>query len=128
MVDTKWQFGLSLNKNNFEDFKTYFEQIAEEKEIKNLVPVIKIDGEITKNNLNKETIEELQKLEPFGEKNKNPIFVYRNLKIDSIRALSEGKHLKLGLKDENTLVNAIGFNLGHLAEEYLIGDKIDVVR
>lgn len=128
MADMKWQSGLSLNKNNFEGFKTYFEQIAEEKDVKNLIPVIKIDGEITKSNLNKETIQELQKLEPFGEKNKNPIFVYRNLKIDSIRALSEGKHLKLGLRDENTIINAIGFNLGHLAEEYLIGDKIDVVR
>ena len=128
MAGMKWLFGLSLNKNNFEDFKTHFEQIAEKKDIKSLIPVIKIDGEITKNNLNKDTIEELQKLEPFGEKNKNPIFVYKNLKIDSIRALSEGKHLKLGLKDENTIVNAIGFNLGHLAEEYLIGDKIDIVR
>jgi len=120
--------GLSLNKSNFEEFKTYFEQIAEENDVKNLIPVIKIDGEITKNNLNIETINEIQKLEPFGEKNKNPIFVYRNLKIDSIRALSEGKHLKLGLKDENTIINAIGFNLGHLANEYLIGDRIDVVR
>ena len=56
-----------------------------------------------------------------------PVFAFRNLKIDSIRALSEGKHLKLTLKDNNTIVNAIGFNLGHLVEEYRIGDKIDVV-
>ena len=123
----KWPFGLSLNKKNFQKFKLHFEQIAEQKNIKSLIPIIKIDDEITKNDINKETIEELQKLEPFGEKNKNPIFVYRNLKIDSIRALSEGKHLKLVLKDENLLINAIGFNLGYMAEEYLIGDKIDVV-
>jgi len=31
------------------------------------------------------------------------------------------------LKDGNTIVDAIGFNLGHLADEYRIGDKIDVV-
>jgi len=119
--------GLSLNRNNYEEFKKYFEKIAEEKDVRKLVPVIKIDGEITKENLNIGQIKELEKLEPFGEKNKNPIFLYKNLKIDSIRALSEGKHLKLGLRDENIIVNAIGFNLGHLAEEYLIGDKIDVV-
>lgn len=119
--------GLSLNKNNYEEFKEYFEKIAEEKNVKNLIPVIQIDGEITKENLNIEEVKELAKLEPFGEKNKNPIFLYRNLKIDSIRALSEGKHLKLGLRDQNIIVNAIGFNLGHLAEEYLIGDKIDLV-
>ena len=31
------------------------------------------------------------------------------------------------LKDENTIIDAIGFNLGYLADEYRIGDKIDVV-
>ena len=55
-----------------------------------------------------------------------PIFAFKNLKIDSIRALSEGKHLKLTLKDNNTIINAIGFNLGNLVEEYRIGDKVDV--
>ena len=56
-----------------------------------------------------------------------PVFAFKNLKIDSIRALSEGKHLKLTLKDNNVIVNAIGFNMGELAEDYRIGDKIDVV-
>ena len=56
-----------------------------------------------------------------------PIFIYKNLKIDSIRALSEGKHLKLTLKDNNSIINAIGFNMGEYAEEYQLGDKIDVI-
>ena len=56
-----------------------------------------------------------------------PLFLYKNLRIDSIRALSEGKHLKLTLKDDNYIIDAIGFNMGALANEYLIGDKIDVV-
>ena len=56
-----------------------------------------------------------------------PLFLYKNLRIDSIRALSEGKHLKLTLKDDNYIIDAIGFNMGALADEYLIGDKIDVV-
>ena len=77
--------------------------------------------------VNKKTIQDLEMLEPFGEKNKNPIFVYKNLKIDSIRALSEGKHLKLTLKDDNLVIDAIGFNMGYLTEEFLLGDKIDVV-
>ena len=68
----------------------------------------------------------LKQLEPFGEGNKTPIFAIRNLKIDSIRALSEGKHLKLTLKENNTMINAIGFNMGNLVQEYKIGDKIDV--
>ena len=118
--------GLSLKKEKYNDFKLAFEEIAKSKNIQQIIPVIKIDSIITAKDVNKKTIEELELLEPFGEKNKNPIFVYKNLKIDSIRALSEGKHLKLTLKDDNLLINAIGFNLGHLSEEYLIGDKIDI--
>ena len=118
--------GLSLKKEMFNKFKEKFESIALKQDIKQIVPVIKIDGQITAKDITKATIKELELLEPFGEKNKTPIFVYKNLKIDSIRALSEGKHLKLTLRDDNLLLNAIGFNLGHLSEEYLIGDKIDI--
>ena len=119
--------GLALKKENFNKFKQLFEEIAKKQNIKDIIPVIKIDGEITAKDIDKNIVKELSFLEPFGEKNKTPVFVYKNLKIDSIRALSEGKHLKLTLKDDNLLLNAIGFNLGHLTEEYLIGDKIDIV-
>lgn len=118
--------GVSLKKEMYNDFKKKFEEIAISQDIKDIIPVIKIDGIITSKDISKEIVKEIEKLEPFGEKNKTPIFVYKNLKIDSIRALSEGKHLKLTLKDDNLLINAIGFNLGHLSEEYTIGDKIDV--
>ena len=74
-----------------------------------------------------DVVNDLDKLEPFGEANKTPIFMYRNLRINSIRALSEGKHLKLTLKDDNLLIDAIGFNMGYLTEDFLLGDKIDVV-
>lgn len=36
-------------------------------------------------------------------------------------------NLKLTLKDENKIINAIGFNMGILAENYLIGDKVDII-
>lgn len=119
--------GLTMQKSEFEDFKNKFEKIAEEQNVKQILPTIKIDGKITRKDLNLDTIEEIRKLEPFGEKNKVPIFLYKNLKIDSIRALSEGKHLKLILKDGNYLIDAIGFNLGQLADKFLIGDSVDVV-
>lgn len=119
--------GLSLNKDKIKDFKIHFEQIAKDKNVKSIVPVIKIDCEIGKKELNKQTVEQIKLLEPFGEKNKPPLISYKNLKIVSIRTLSEGKHLKLMLKDGNDTVNAIGFNLGELINDYLIGDKVDVV-
>ena len=119
--------GLSLDKNNFKDFCYEFEKIAKSAHTEEIVSVIKIDKEITLKDINKSTVESLKELEPFGESNKEPLFIYKNLKIDSIRALSEGKHLKLTLKDGNSIINAIGFNIGNLSEEYLIGDKVDII-
>ena len=118
--------GLSLKKENFKKFKEEFEKYVKKEDISGILPIIEIDKTINLKDMNKETIQEIELLEPFGEANKRPLFVYKNLKIDSIRALSEGKHLKLTLKDENTIINAIGFNLGHYSKEYMIGDKVDI--
>lgn len=119
--------GITIKKSEFDDFKQDVEKYTENTNIKELIPIIKIDKEITIDDINMETIKELKKLEPYGEANKMPLFIYKNLKIDSIRALSEGKHIKLTLKDKNVVIDAIGFNMGNLVNEYLLGDKIDVV-
>ena len=119
--------GLSLNRNQFKNFSEKFEEIAKEAHTEEIISVVKIDKEITLKDFTKETVEALKNLEPFGEANKVPTFIYKNLRIDSIRALSEGKHLRLTLKDGNSIINAIGFNIGNLADDYLIGDKVDIL-
>ena len=119
--------GISVSKDNFNNFKSEFEEYVEKTNIKELIPIIKVDDEVSSKDINIKIVNELNMLEPFGEANKMPIFMYKNLKIDSIRALSEGKHLKLTLKDESSVIDAIGFNMGYLVNEYLLGDKVDVL-
>lgn len=119
--------GITIKKDNFDKFANELEQIAKDSKIDEIVPIINVDAKINLNEVSRETVESLKQLEPFGEGNKTPIFALKNLKVDSIRSLSEGKHIKMTLKDGNSVVNAIGFNLGYLADEYRIGDKIDVV-
>lgn len=118
--------GITVKKDNLEKFKKEFEQIVTQSKIDEIIPIINIDAKVDLSDIDKEMVESLKQLEPFGEANKMPVFAFKNLKIDSIRALSEGKHLKLTLKDNNYIINAIGFNIGYLANEYRIGDKIDV--
>ena len=119
--------GLSVSKNNFEEFKELFLKIVKESDVSEKVPIIQIESIINIDEINMEIVKSISLLEPFGEANKMPLFAFKNLKIDSIRTLSEGKHLKLSLRsNKNTYINAIGFNLGEYAEEYKIGDKVDV--
>ena len=119
--------GITIKKENFDKFSNELKHIAKSSKIDEIIPIINVDVKINLNEVSRETVESLKQLEPFGEGNKTPIFALKNLKVDSIRSLSEGKHIKMTLKDGNSVVNAIGFNLGYLADEYRIGDKIDVV-
>ena len=118
--------GITLDKNKVKKFIEQFEKVAEEEKIENIMPVIPIDAKIELEQVNREMVKSLEQLEPYGEANKTPIFLIKNLRIDAIRTLSEGKHLKLALKSNNTNIDAIGFNLGYMADDYIIGDKIDV--
>lgn len=119
--------GLSLKMDNFEKLKNNVLEIAKEKEISNFVSIINIEEILELKDVNQKLVESISFLEPFGEGNPRPIFAFKNLKINAIRSLTDGKHLKLSLKDqENNYIDAIGFNLGHFANDYKIGDKIDV--
>ena len=119
--------GVSVKKQNFEKFKSEFLKIAREENISAIEPILNIDGIINIDEITKQMVESLSLLELIGETNKMTTFEFKNWKMDSIRSLTEGKHLKLTLKSSNNYyVNAIGFNLGHLADDYRIGDKVDV--
>ena len=120
--------GLSLTVENFEKFKKEITKYIDENlDISKLEKEIYIDEILTIDDLDIEEIKELKSLEPFGEENQEPIIMYENVEINGIRTLSENKHLKLSLKKNDKIIDAIGFNLGELAEKYKIGDTIDIV-
>ena len=119
--------GITIEKDNFKKFKQEFEEYAEKSNILSIVPVIKIDEKVQLQDISIKDIKDLELLEPFVEGNKMPLFQISNLKITSIRTLSEGKHLKAMLQDENKYIDTIGFNLGNISSEYAIGSKVDVV-
>ena len=118
--------GITIDNDKFEKFKQQLEKYAEDKNISEIVPVLNIDEKVQLKNITMSDIKDLELLEPFGEANKPPIFQINNLKIESIRTLTQGKHLKLEVKEENTRFSAIGFNLGNLASDYKIGDKVNI--
>ena len=120
--------GLSLTVENFEKFKKEITKYIDENlDISKLEKEIYIDENLTIDDLDIEKIKELKSLEPFGEENPEPIIMYENVEINGIRTLSENRHLKLSLKKNDKIIDAIGFNLGELAEKYKIGDTIDIV-
>lgn len=119
--------GINVKKENFEKFKKEFEEYTQNSHISDIIPIIQIDKQADIKKINIQDVKQLKLLEPYGEGNKMPQFLIKNLKILSIRSLSEGKHLKLKLGVDNYIIDAIGFNMGEVADKYLIGDKVDIV-
>lgn len=119
--------GLSVEKSKFEDFKKDIIKYANEKITEEYVPVIKIDSEINIREATGKIIEELKLLEPYGESNLPPMFMYKNIKVDSIRTLSNDKHLKLNVKEGNIVFDAIAFNMGDKKDSIRMGDKVDIL-
>lgn len=119
--------GVTLQTENFSKFKQEFEKYAQNSHICDILPIILIDSIISLKEVTVEEVKQLSLLEPYGEANRMPLFAFKNLKITAIRALSEGKHIKMTVKDENYMVDVIGFQMGNLTQEYCIGDKVDIV-
>lgn len=119
--------GLSLKKENLNKFKDDINKYIHSLHLEEPQQVFEIDACINLKDLNIKDVADLNMLEPFGEANRMPIFAMKNLKIDAIRALSEGKHLKLRLKDEKYTIEAIGFNMGELTNLYKLGEKVDIL-
>ncbi len=120
--------GLTLQKSDFADFRKKLNEIAKAEIAEDAMPVVKVDSEITAREISIKTIKSLELLEPYGEANSAPIFVYRNIKVDSIRTLSNDKHLKLNVKDGNAIFDAIAFNMGSKKDEIRMGDKVDILH
>lgn len=119
--------GITLKKEKLDKFKVDINNYIDKLNLEETKPVLDIDMEVSLKEITLDAVKELKKLEPFGEANGMPLFVIRNLKIEAIRAITEGQHLKLRLKDENFELDAIGFHLGEYVESYKLGDKVDIV-
>lgn len=118
---------------NLDKIKKSLEKTAN-KELtkKELTPVLEIDAEISVDELNWKTFEEIQKFEPFGTSNPKPLFLMEGVKIVGMRNVgTKENHLKLSLEKEykggTKYIDAIGFNLVGSCDKMELGDSIDVV-
>ena len=118
-----------------ENLNAFFEKlnniIEEELKDKDVSPVLEIDAEIFPKDLDFELSESLQKFEPFGQGNKEPVFLMKNLIVEDLRKVGNGeKHLKLSLKATDgtpKIFEAIGFNMTNGFSHLKIGDKADFI-
>ena len=90
--------------------------------------VIRIDLELPSSLISQKLYDAIQKLQPFGMKNPEPVFLTKNFTVSDIRLVGNGrKHLKLSLQapDSNLQIGGIYFGGGE-NNVLSIGDRVDV--
>ncbi len=94
-----------------------------------LRPTLRIECELQTSQVTWELIEELEKFEPFGESNPKPLFVFRNLTLNTLQPVGkDGKHVRVGVRgDAPKEFRMIGFGMTERMSEFAPGVSIDAV-
>ncbi len=115
--------GFTLAQKDLDLFKEKLLEIARAKlDKESLQPRLEIDVELQASDINFDLLKDLKKFEPWGEGNSKPLFLLKNVEIKEIK---NSEILKMKLKKENLLFNAIGFDIKK--EGLKPGEKIDLV-
>ena len=120
--------GLTLDRENLEDFRTRFSNLAYETLADDdLVNSLDIEGEMDLNLIDSRFMDFLEKLAPFGPGNMTPKFITRHvIPVGNPRLVGNGDHLKFRAKKGETSYDAIGFNMGNHYEKLITGKPIDI--
>jgi single-stranded-DNA-specific exonuclease len=108
--------GFTVRNENLPEFVSRLKQIARmQLEGKDLRHVLSADMEIALSQLSFDVLGHLEYLEPTGYGNPDAVFVSRDVKVKSFRAVgSEGKHLKVTFEEAGQAFDSIGFRMGEL--------------
>jgi single-stranded-DNA-specific exonuclease len=113
--------GLALEADRIREFRSAINDVAEETLLpQDLMPRLRIDGDLTFRGITSGVASGVAALAPFGAGNPRPVFAARRVEIvDGPRKLKE-RHLKMALKQEGRIFRAIAWRAAerhdHLTE------------
>jgi single-stranded-DNA-specific exonuclease len=94
-----------------------------------LQPTIEIDGEVQLNDVTPRLLEQLRRLEPFGQGNREPVFVARNGKLVAPPRVLKEKHIKLRVAGESGKVfDVLAWRMADTLQpmNLLAGERLDL--
>ncbi len=120
--------GITILKNNIEQFRDSINEVAN-KIIKasDLIPRIDVDAELPLSSINREFIEELRLLEPFGVGNPQPLFLATNLKLKDTPTQFGRSGMKMWVTDKKITCEAICFNASDMLGRIRDLNSLDMV-
>lgn len=121
--------GLSIKEEDVPEFRRRLNENAVLTE-EDFIPRVWIDVPMPLEYVTEGLVEELKRLEPFGQGNEKPLFAQKGLMIRSLRVLGKKRNVvKLGLVTDTGLsMDGLLFGDGDAVQRELAGkDRIDIV-
>lgn len=135
--DVLLQFGGHKNAAGFsfltKDIDIFKEKLLKEAEFltpKDLEESIDVEMEVEGNELTFDLASDLERLEPFGEKNLEPMFLIKGVKVIDKREVGAAQNhllLRVAPNKSSKVFKAIGFKMAEKGEKVRAGNKLDIV-
>jgi single-stranded-DNA-specific exonuclease len=112
----KYAAGLTLSIDNIESFTKKFEKVVSNRILpEQLIPTVRVDTEISLEDVNYKTLSILAQMEPFGPGNLSPIFGTKNVMFKSKPQIMKEAHIKGFLHEvgKDKMYEFIGFGMAN---------------
>jgi len=120
--------GMVISQENIAEFRSRINAFAfQTLSPQDLLPSISADMELSLEDINQDFIRDLEKLEPFGQGNPEPLFYSRGLRLKGVPRLYSRDTLKFWATDGKFTYSAIGFRMGGLFDSLLNSREFDLV-
>jgi single-stranded-DNA-specific exonuclease len=121
--------GLTLRADGLHAFRLRFAACASERLSEDdLRPTYAVDAEAAFPELTDTCVQQLTSLGPFGFGNPAPLFLSRACEVAGpAKALKDGKHFNIPLRNNGRLLFCKAWNFGDRAEYFAVGTKLDVL-
>ena len=119
--------GITIHPDKIEELDEQINEFAQSYlQIKDLIPKLNIDAEVSFDQFTAEFFNDLKAMAPFGPSNMRPVFVSRNLNVFGQPGLIGQGHIRVKLKQNAFVLDAIAYNFGEYLDQLRKpGAKVD---
>lgn len=121
--------GFTIKKDKLKELTQVLQDYMDNKIDEDIfTPILNVDAEIPMTFVDREFLNDINKLKPFGMGNSEPLFLSRNVGIASVNTVGkENQHLSLRFESNNKFYKGIFFNEGNRISDLKLGQRVNVV-
>ncbi|MBR2366302.1 MAG: single-stranded-DNA-specific exonuclease RecJ [Oscillospiraceae bacterium] len=119
--------GFTISRDRIDGFRQEMLRLADaHRALGESRTVLNVDCAVTAEQLSIKNVDALEELEPCGCNCPKPVFALRGVQIEQLSAVGGGKHLRLRLRQNGTILQSIFFSASAARLGIAEGDVIDV--